>query len=81
MKKPWTLLEEHGVEASWLVELGQYYGEYEEDGCMYRVWIEDARSIEQKMQLIRQQELAGVACWKLGLETEEVWDIIPGYLN
>ena len=48
---------------------------------MYRVWIEDARSIEQKMQLIRQQELAGVACWKLGLETEEVWDIIPGYLN
>lgn len=81
MKKPWTLLEEHGVEASWLVELGQYYGEYEEDGCIYRVWIEDARSIEQKMQLIRQQELAGVACWKLGLETEEVWEIIPGYLN
>ena len=25
------------------------------------VWIEDARSIEQKMQLIRQQELAGRA--------------------
>ncbi len=31
------------------------------------LWIEEERSLGLKMDLIRQNDLAGVACWKLGL--------------
>jgi spore germination protein YaaH len=36
--------------------------------------MEEEKSIAKKMELIRQKNLAGVACWKLGLETPEVWE-------
>lgn len=81
MNRPWALLEEHGVTAEWLPELGQYYGEYEEDGCMIRIWIEDVRSLEEKFKLMKQKELAGAAYWKLGLESEDVWELISRYFG
>ena len=31
---------------------------------------------KQKMDLIREHDLAGVACWKLGLEDAAAWDSI-----
>lgn len=40
------------------------------------LWMEEERSLGLKMDLIRQNDLAGVACWKLGLESEEIWDVI-----
>ncbi len=73
------LLEEHGVTPEWNVELGQYYGEYETDQGKVRIWLEDVRSLEEKMRVISQNQLAGVACWKLGLETEDVWPVISQY--
>ena len=66
----------------WNEECGQYYGGYvNDDGSVCKMWLEDARSIEEKMKLIDKYDLAGVACWKLGLESEDVWDVIPKYIN
>lgn len=72
--KQWV--EENQVELYWQEELGQYYGEKESDGGMYCIWMEEERSIEKKMKLIRQNNLAGVACWKLGFEPQDIWDIV-----
>ena len=38
--------------------------------------MEEARSLGLKMDVIREHDLAGVACWKLGFEPEEIWDVI-----
>lgn len=81
MSTPLRLFEENGVEPEWLMDLGLSYGEYKDGDSLVRIWNEDARSIGEKMALVKQLELAGVACWKLGLETPDVWDVIPGYLN
>ena len=43
---------------------------------MQTIWLEDERSLELKMGLIEKYGLAGVAGWKLGLDTEEIWDIV-----
>lgn len=69
-------IEENQVELYWQEDLGQNYGELVRDGVPYTVWMEDARSLELKMDLIRDYDLAGVACWKLGFEPGEIWDIV-----
>jgi len=40
------------------------------------IWVEDETSLGLKMEQIREADLAGVACWKLGFETKELWDIV-----
>lgn len=46
---------------------------------MYQVWLEDYDSVKVKLDVMRTYDLAGVAQWKLGLETPEVWDLISDY--
>ena len=72
--KEWV--QENNAKLYWQEELGQYYAEVEKDGGLYSIWLEDERSLGLKMQLIRDNELAGVACWKLGFEPEEIWDVV-----
>ncbi len=60
----------------WLSEEGQYYGEYELDGATYRIWLEDASSIEAKLENISDSGISGIAAWKLGLETSDIWEVI-----
>ena len=72
--KEWV--ETNQVELYWQDDLGQYYGELEKDGVNYEIWMEEERSLELKMQLIRDNGLAGVACWRLGLEPADVWDVM-----
>lgn len=69
-------IETNQVELYWQEELGQYYGELEKDGTRYQIWMEDERSLALKMQLIRDHGLAGVACWRLGLEPADIWDTV-----
>ena len=72
--KEWV--ETNQVELYWQEDLGQYYGELEKDGVNYEIWMEEERSLALKMQLIRDNGLAGVACWRLGLEPADVWDVV-----
>ncbi len=69
-------VEENQVELFWQEELGQYYGELRSEDSVSQIWLEDERSLELKMQLIDQYELAGVGCWKLGLESEDIWNVV-----
>lgn len=72
--KQWV--QENQVELTWQDALGQYYGEKTENGTTYRIWMEEERSLGLKMDLIRNNHLAGVACWKLGFEPADIWDIV-----
>ena len=70
-----------GVEKTWLEDERQNYIEYEEDGNIRRMWIEDIDSLREKVSLINEYELAGVASWELGMETEDVWQMFQDELN
>ena len=65
---------------SWLVDEGQYYFEVELSDGLYRIWLENKESIEAKLTVMSQYSLAGVGCWKLGMETSDVWSSIAAYL-
>ena len=69
------------VEPTWDEETHQYYIELEYEGSIYQMWMEEERSIEEKMKLIKQYDLAGVAAWRLGYERSSIWDVILKYVN
>jgi spore germination protein YaaH len=76
-----NLLTENGAEPKWDETYGCFYAEYEKDGATYKMWQEEDKSIEEKMKVIYNADVAGIAAWKLGLEKESIWDVILKYLN
>ncbi len=81
MAKAMRLLGEHQAELVWNDEISQYFGEYEEDGTLYRIWLEDATSLQAKLDVVAEYDLAGIAFWKLGLESDDVWPHVDAYMN
>ena len=71
----------HGAQAVWSEEDGQYVAEYESEGRNYKVWVENEESLEMKLKVMKEHELAGAAYWKLGLERPSAWDTIIKYVN
>lgn len=69
-------IQDNNVELYWQQELGQYYGETESSEGLKMVWMEEEDSLKLKMDVIKENDLAGVACWKLGLEDAAVWESI-----
>ena len=68
-------------EPVWLEDCGQYYGEINKDGVIYKMWLEDTTSLEKRLQMLKSYNLAGAAFWKSGLEAAEAWDVIIKYIN
>ena len=73
------LIDKYKVKPTWDETLGQYYVEIPLKDGKYRIWIEDASSLEEKLKLVQANNLAGIACWKLGLESSDVWPVIAKY--
>lgn len=74
-------IEENQAEKAWNEELGQYFASWDKENSTYMVWLEDVRSIEEKLKLIREYDLAGVSGWRLGLEDSKIWNTIKKYLK
>lgn len=75
------VVEDAGVQAQWDEETGQNYAEWEADGGTYKIWLEDNQSLEEKLKVIKANNLAGVAEWSLGMESSSIWDLILQYVN
>ncbi|EOT28585.1 hypothetical protein C805_00106 [Eubacterium sp. 14-2] len=71
----------NGAQPVWSEEDGQYIAEYENGGKTYKMWIENEASLEEKLKVMKQNNLAGAAYWKLGLERPSAWDTIIKYVN
>lgn len=60
---------------------GQNYVEYEEDGALRRIWIEDDVSMKSRAELARKYDLAGVATWQRTFQTPSIWGTIDEALT
>lgn len=72
---------EKGMDVYWNKEVSQNYAELQTENGLERIWLEDEESLEAKMQLIKEYDLAGCAAWKLGFERADVWSVINQYLQ
>lgn len=76
-----AVVSEAGVQAEWNSTTKQNYATWEADGGTYKIWLEDLQSLEEKLKVIKSNNLAGVAEWSLGQESSGVWDLIIQYVN
>lgn len=72
-------LNSDGQVALWNDDCGQYVASYTVGNSTRQIWFEEEKSIEAKMQVIQENDVAGVAGWKLGLEKPSVWSVISKY--
>lgn len=75
------LVKANDAEKVWLEDCGQYYVEYEKNGQLYKIWLEDSASLDERLRLLDAYSLAGASFWKLGLEADDIWDTVIKYIN
>ncbi len=80
MKETADCIAENGLTVSWDAETAQNYAVKTSSEGTYEIWVEDADSIREKMKVIAEEQIAGVASWRLGNETEDIWSVIAEYL-
>ena len=71
----------NGVEKQWNDSLKQYYVEYKDGNNTKKIWIEDEKSLEEKIGLIKKYNLGGVASWQKGMETENFWEFLQSKMQ
>ena len=75
-------VDNRGLTPQWDEETCQYYAEHKDaDGVFHQVWLEDARSLSVKFNVMAANDIGGVAFWRLGMETPDVWDEVLLYLE
>lgn len=62
-------------------ETGQNYVVYEKGSSTYMIWLEDETSIKARLDLMNKYEIAGAGYWKLGLESDDIWNTISQYFK
>ena len=70
-----------GIEKTWDNELKQNYVEFMDGSNKKQIWIEDTDSLKEKISLINENNLAGVASWRKDMESDDVWELFKQELN
>ncbi|WP_328802996.1 glycosyl hydrolase family 18 protein [Saccharibacillus alkalitolerans] len=70
------LIAESGAKKEFLEDVGQNYVQYEEDGELKRIWLEDGESLKRRIELAKRYELAGAASWTRGFASDEAWKVL-----
>lgn len=76
-----SIVANAGAKAVWDKETKQNYATWKEGSKTYEIWLEDTRSIEAKLKLMKKYKLAGTAAWAISQETPDVWPVIQKYVN
>ena len=77
METAQEFVRENAMTVIWDEECAQHYTEQQIGDAFCQIWLEDAESLGRKMEVIRKYG-TGVAEWKLGLETGDIWQVIAG---
>lgn len=76
-----NLIKEKGLSPVWLQKERQYFISYPNGPYTDKIWVEDSRSIANRLQLLNSHDLAGSACWQLSQASEDIWDVFEGMLK
>ena len=81
MEQAENVLSSRNITPEWQEETGQNYAEYVENGMTYKIWLEDEDSMKKRLEAILTGDIAGIAAWQLGFETQAIWPLIKQYVK
>ena len=79
MSKGTDAVNSAGATAEWDEATGQNYAEWTADGGLNKIWLEDVKSLQAKLDVMKARDLGGVAVWQLAFGTDEAFALIDGY--
>lgn len=79
MKQALDTVKEHGATPVWDETTKQNYAEWSNANGKTMIWLEDADSINAKLQVMKDRDVAGIAVWALGYSEDFAWDVINQY--
>lgn len=68
-----------GAVPEWNEASGQNYAEWKTPEGTNKIWLEDIKSIQAKLDVMKAHDIGGVAVWQLAFGTEEAFQIIDEY--
>ncbi len=74
-------LQRMNVQPEWDEATCQNYAEWQSGNVTYQIWVEDAESISVKLNVMKTKNIGGVAVWRLGYGTQQVWELVSAYAN
>lgn len=80
LNQVYNLVNTYGGTISWDIVSQSPYYIYTVNGIQHTIWFENGDSISYKLDLVNQNNLLGVAIWRLGLENTAYWNIINNKL-
>ncbi len=69
------------VEKEWNDSLKQYYVEYKKGGATYKIWVEDEKSLEEKLNLVSKYNLGGASYWEYGRASSSIWNLVANKIK
>ena len=71
-----ALLSSNNAQVSWLNDNKENYATWQNGDTTYSIWIVDDKSLKERCSYVADKKIAGVAAWKLGNETTDIWQMI-----
>ena len=66
-------------EVVWDETTCQNYLEWKDGEVTYQIWLEDLESLKVKLNVMTTKGIGGVAAWRLGYGTPEIWQLLAAY--
>jgi spore germination protein len=71
-----NLASSKGAKIKWDNAARVPYFKYTQNGQSHEVWFERKFSLEQKLDIVKEYNIGGIALWRIGLEDAGFWDVI-----
>jgi spore germination protein YaaH len=75
------LIAENEAMPEWDEKSGQYAVFFEKGNTVYKMWLENEHSVNQKTSLAHKYHLAGTATWSHNFANDEVWTVFAENLK
>jgi len=70
-----AILKSRGLDKKWDDEAKQNYVEFVEQDEKHQIWMEDEKSMQERLKIVTKYNLRGTAAWLIGQETPEIWPV------
>ena len=75
-QKTMEILEQHQASMHWDEKQKVSYAFFPKQNIFEYLFIENAQSFQEKLELVKKYNLRGFSAWRLGLEDHKIWEIL-----